>query len=129
MSFRSIVATWFATWLTVLLGASAACSSCHARSTPTYPPGLPAGSDTCGAAEANLERLGCHTAQGHEAWHSPGGVRLPDGGLSPPIPYGDICRARLRDGRDLRPECIARPEFQCDRLGAVDALNPGDPCP
>ena len=127
LSFAELCAAFVVAWLSVLLAVSAACSSCR-RMPPPYPPGLPLHADLCDAAQANLARLECRTASGAEAWQSPGALLI-DGGRSAPIPYAATCRARLRNGRNWRPDCVARAAFACDDLETLFQLTPEASCP
>ena len=83
-----------------------------------WPPALGDAGDACQSAEANLIRLGCMTADGYPVFVSPGGHH-----------FADTCRARAAQGRDLRPECVARESFECGQLTAIFNLRRGEPCP
>jgi hypothetical protein len=73
--------------------------------------------DPCGLAGERLCQLECRSSSGVPLW------RTPDGGS-----FAAACRAALEDGRNWRPDCLARIS-DCSQVEAAYRAIGGASCP
>jgi hypothetical protein len=78
---------------------------------------VPEGSDDCGRAGETLCRLQCRDRAGAPRWRTPAGR-----------PFAEVCRAARDDGRDWRPDCLAR-ITDCSQVEAAYRTSGGAACP
>jgi hypothetical protein len=90
------------------------CEACS-QQTLYQPP--PVDGSACPAAEARLRELDCKRADGSPWWITPKGE-----------PFAHACLSAHLDGRNWRPDCIAKiPD--CEELATAYAVPAGSACP